>query len=340
MLKQDRHKSLPIIGMTHGDINGIGYEIILKTLSDNRIMDSFIPIIYGQSKVFSYYKKNFGMEDISYHLIRDVHQAQPGRINILNHTDEELKVDPGISTEVAGRASFEALKLAANDLYSGNIDALVTAPINKNNIQSEHFKFTSQKSYISSFYKGYDPLMLMVWNKLRVGSVTNHIAVKDVSQAISKDLIYNKIIVFNKTLKTDFGINCPRIAVMSLNPHNGDSGLYGKEEIEIIVPTIKKVQEDGLLVFGPYSADGFFGSASWLKFDGILCMYHDQAMTPFKVLAIDGGVNYTAGLPVIRTAPDHGTGYDIANKNLADPSSFRHAIYLALDIMNNRKEQD
>ena len=201
-------------------------------------------------------------------------------------------------------------------------------------------KFTRQKSYISSFYKGYDPLMLMVWNKLRVGSVTNHIAVKDVSQAISKDLIYNKIIVFNKTLKTDFGINCPRIAVMSLNPHNGDSGLYGKEEIEIIVPTIKKVQEDGLLVFGPYSADGFFGSASWLKFDGILCMYHDQAMTPFKVLAIDGGVNYTAGLPVIRTAPDHGTGYDIANKNLADPSSFRHAIYLALDIMNNRKEQD
>ncbi|MBR4155210.1 MAG: 4-hydroxythreonine-4-phosphate dehydrogenase PdxA [Bacteroidales bacterium] len=340
MFAQKDSERLPVIGITQGDINGIGYEIILKTLCDSRIFDSFIPVIYGQSKVFSYYKKNFNMEELSYALIREARQAQPGRINIINHTDSELKIEPGISTEIAGKASFEALKLAVDDLYKNNIDALVTAPVNKGNIQSEHFQFSSQKKYINSYCPEYTPLMLMVSNGLRVGSVTNHVSLKDVSKIITKDLVVSKLEVFNKTLQKDFGIVSPRIAVMGLNPHYGDGGLYGKEEIDTIIPAIKEVREKGLVVFGPFSADGFFGSAAWLKYDGVLCMFHDQAMVPFKTLAVDGGVNFTAGLPVIRTAPDHGTGYDIANKNIADPNSFRHAIYLAIDVLRNRTSKE
>lgn len=336
MLIQKGSKRLPVIGITQGDINGIGYEIILKTLCDSRIFDSFIPIVYGQSKVFSYYKKNFNMEDLSYSLIRDTHQAQPGRINFINHTDEELKIEPGISTDIAGKASFDALKLAVDDLYKHNIDALVTAPVNKKNIQSEQFHFSSQKKYIQSFCPDCTPLMLMIWNKLKVGSVTNHISLKEVPDNINKDLILNKLDVFVRTLQQDFNITHPRIAVMGLNPHFGDGGLYGREEIDIIIPAIKDAKEKGQLVFGPFSADGFFGSAAWIKYDGILCMYHDQAMIPFKTLAVDGGVNFTAGLPVIRTAPDHGIGYDIANRNIANPDSFRHAIYLAIDVLKNR----
>lgn len=339
MLKDKDHKELPVIGITQGDINGIGYEIILKTLSDSRIFDSFVPVIYGQSKVFSYYKKNFGMEELSYNVVRDCRQVQAGRINIINHTDEELKIEPGISTDIAGKASFDALKLAVDDLYKNNIDALVTAPINKKSIQSKDFNFTSQKEYISSFCKDRAPLMLMVWNKLRIGSITNHIPLKDVPNNITKDIILNKLDVFTKTLQQDFGISHPRIAVMGLNPHIGEGGFYGREDIDIISPAVKEARDKGLLVFGPYSADGFFGCAAWLKYDGILCMYHDQAMIPFKVLAVDGGVNFTAGLPVIRTAPDHGTGYDIANRNIANPDSFRHSIFLAIDIMKNRNNQ-
>ena len=336
MLIQKDFNRLPIVGITQGDINGIGYEIILKTLCDSRVLESFTPVIYGQSKVFSYYKKNFNMEELSYAVIRDIRQAQEGRINIINHTDSELKIEPGISTEVAGKASFEALRLAVNDLYRNNIDVLVTAPVNKKNIQSEQFHFSSQKKYISSFCPEYTPLMLMIWNKLRIGSVTNHISLKEVPGMINKDLIVSKLEVFNKTLQRDFNISHPRFAVMGLNPHFGDGGLYGREELDMIIPAIKEAREKGMLVFGPFSADGFFGSAAWLKYDGILCMYHDQAMIPFKTLAVDGGVNFTAGLPIIRTAPDHGTGYDIANKNIADPDSFRHAIYLAIDVMKNR----
>ncbi|MBR6775172.1 MAG: 4-hydroxythreonine-4-phosphate dehydrogenase PdxA [Bacteroidales bacterium] len=339
MLVQKDSKKLPVIGITQGDINGIGYEIILKTLCDSRIFESFTPIVYGQSKVFSYYKKNFNMEELSYTLIRDPRQAQPGRINFINHTDSELKIEPGIPTETAGKAAFDALKIAVDDLYKKNIDALVTAPVNKKSIQSDKFKYSSQLKYISSFCPEITPLMMMVWNKLRIGSVTNHVALKDVPSIINKELILNKLEVFNKTLQNDFNIQYPRIAVMGLNPHFGDGGLYGSEDIDTIVPAIKEACDKNILVFGPFSADGFFGSAAWLKYDGILCMYHDQAMIPFKTLAVDGGVNFTAGLPIIRTAPDHGTGYDIANRNIADPNSFRHAINLAIDVLRNRNSE-
>ena len=329
--------SLPRIGITQGDINGIGYEVILKVLCDSRIFEAFTPIVYGQSKVFSYYKKNFGMEEMSYTVIRDASQAQPKRINIINHTDEELKVEPGFSTPVAGKASFAALKLATNDLRTGLIDALVTAPINKSNIISEQFQFKGQTDYIKSFFPENEYITLLVNHQMRIGFVTNHIPLREVPQAINKELIIKKLKLMHNSLINDFNIVAPKIAVLGLNPHAGDNNIMGSEEQEIIKPAIEVVKEQGVLAFGPFPADGFFGSDAWLKYDGILSMYHDQGLTPFRVLAVDGGVSFTAGLPVVRTSTTHGTGYDIANKNIADPDAMRHAIFLAIDILNNRR---
>ncbi len=336
MTPQFKTSNLPKIGITQGDINGIGYEVILKVLSDSRVLDSFIPIIYGQSKVFSYYKKNFGMEEMSYTVIRDASQAQPKRINIINHTDEELKVEPGFSTPIGGKASFAALKLATNDLRNGLIDAMVTAPINKSNIQSEQYKFNGQTDYIKSFFPENEYITLLVWENLRIGFVTNHIPLKDVPHSINKDLIIKKLKLINNTLVKDFNIVAPKIAVLGLNPHAGDNSIMGSEEKEIIQPAMEVAKSQGILAFGPFPADGFFGSDAWRKYDGILSMYHDQGLTPFRVLAIDGGVSFTGGLPVVRTSTTHGTGYDIANKNIADPEAMRHAIFLAIDILHNR----
>lgn len=337
MTPQVKTSNLPRIGITQGDINGIGYEVILKVLSDTRILDSFIPIVYGQSKVFSYYKKNFGMEEMSYTVIRDASQAQPKRINIINHTDEELKVEPGFSTPVAGKASFAALKLATNDLRNGLIDAMVTAPINKSNIQSDQYKFNGQTDFIKSYFPESEYITLLVWDKLRIGFVTNHIPLKEVPKLITKELIIKKLNLIHKSLINDFNIVAPKIAVLGLNPHAGDNNIMGSEEKEIIQPAMEVAKSQGVMAFGPFPADGFFGSDAWRKYDGILSMYHDQGLTPFRVLAVDGGVSFTAGLPVVRTSTTHGTGYDIANKNIADPDAFRHAIYLAIDILNNRR---
>ena len=328
--------NLPKIGLTQGDINGIGYEVILKVLADSRIFDSFIPIVYGQSKVFSYYKKNFGMEDMSYAVIRDASQAQARRINIINHTDEELKLEPGFSTATAGKASFAALKMATNDLRNGIIDAMVTAPINKSNIQSEQFKFKGQTDYIKSFFPDNEYITILVNHQMRIGFVTNHIPLKDVPAYINKDLIIKKLKLINNTLIKDFNIVAPKIAVLGLNPHASDNNVMGSEERDIIQPAMEIAKSQGVMTFGPFPADGFFGSDAWRKYDGILSMYHDQGLTPFRVLAVDGGVSFTAGLPVVRTSTIHGTGYDIANKNIADPDAMRHAIYLAIDILNNR----
>lgn len=332
-------KRLPIIGITQGDINGIGYEVIIKVLSDSRIFESFTPVIYGQSKVFSYYKKRFGLEEMSYAVIRDISGVQAGRINIINHTDEELKIEVGVSTHTADEAAAAALKLAMDDLLKGDIDAMVTAPINKRSIKSDSFKYSGNNEFVSSFFKDHKALMLMVWEKLRVGTVTNHIPVKDISGAISKELILSKLQIINKTLKEDFGIDAPKIAVLALNPHSGEDGVLGQEERDIIIPAINEATGSGITAFGPYAADGFFGAASWTKFDGVLSMYHDQGLIPFKTLAIDGGVNFTAGLPVITTSPAHGTAYDIAGKGTATPDSFRHAIFIALDIIKERRQK-
>ncbi|MBO4574010.1 MAG: 4-hydroxythreonine-4-phosphate dehydrogenase PdxA [Bacteroidales bacterium] len=336
MVPVNKSFGLPKIGITQGDINGIGYEVILKVLADSRILDSFIPIVYGQSKVFSYYKKNFGMEEMSYTVIRDASQAQPKRINIINHTDEELKIEPGFSTPLAGKASFAALKLAVNDLRNGLIDAMVTAPINKANIQSDQFKFKGQTDFIKSFYPDNEYITILVWDKLRIGFVTNHIPLREVPSAINTGLIVKKLKLMHNSLIKDFNIPAPKIAVLGLNPHASDHGLMGNEDNDIIRPAIEQVKNSGILAFGPFPADGFFGSDAWLKYDGILSMYHDQGLIPFRVLAVDGGVSFTAGLPVVRTSTTHGTGYDIANKNIADPDALRHAIFLAIDILNNR----
>lgn len=336
MVSVNKSFGLPKIGITQGDINGIGYEVILKVLADSRILDSFIPIVYGQSKVFSYYKKNFGMEEMSYTVIRDASQAQPKRINIINHTDEELKIEPGFSTPLAGKASFAALKLAVNDLHKGLIDAMVTAPINKANIQSDQFKFKGQTDFIKSFYPDNEYITILVWDKLRIGFVTNHIPLREVPSAINTGLIVKKLKLMHNSLIKDFSIPVPKIAVLGLNPHASDHGLMGNEDDDIIRPAMEQVRNSGILAFGPFPADGFFGSDAWLKYDGILSMYHDQGLIPFRVLAVDGGVSFTAGLPVVRTSTTHGTGYDIANKNIADPDAMRHAIFLAIDILNNR----
>jgi len=336
MLPQNKTQNLPKIGITQGDINGIGYEVIIKVLSDSRMMESFIPIIYGQSRVFSYYKKNFGFEDLTYNVIRDASQAQPKRINIINHTDEELKIEPGMSTPVAGMASVAALKMAVEDLRNGVIDAMVNAPVNKANIQSEDFKFHGQTEYISSFYPYGDGLAMMVCGSLRIALATNHISLKEVPYVLTRDLLIKKLGILNKTLINDFNIVAPRIAVLSLNPHSGDNGLIGTEETLMIKPSMNVAKSHGILAFGPFSAYGFFGTGAWRRYDAVLAMYHDQGSVPFKVLANDGGVSFTAGLPVIRTAPTHGTGYDIANRNMADPDSFRHAIFLAIDVLKNR----
>ena len=337
MTPQLKTSNLPKIGITHGDINGIGYEVILKVLADSRILESFIPIVYGQSKVFSYYKKNFGMEEMSYAVIRDASQAQPRRINIINHTDEELKVEPGFSTAIAGKASIAALKMATNDLRNGIIDAMVTAPVNKSNMLSEQFKFKGQTDYLKSFYPDNEYITLLVSHQMRIGFVTNHIPLKDVPGTINKELIIKKLLLINKSLINDFKIDAPKIAVLGLNPHASDGNIMGTEERDIIQPAIEVAKQQGVMAFGPFPADGFFGSDAWRKYDGILSMYHDQGLTPFRVLAVDGGVSFTGGLPVVRTSTTHGTGYDIANKNIADPEAMRHAIYLAIDILNNRR---
>lgn len=326
------------VGITHGDINGIGYEVIIKTFTDNRLLELFTPIIYGHSKVASYHRKHTPAGDIAFNLIKEIRQANPRRVNIINCTDNDLKIDLGQSTTQAGDAAFMALEMAVQDLKAGNIDVLVTAPINKQNIQSASFDFPGHTEYLSACFGNQEPLMLMVWNDLRVGTVTGHMPLRQVPDAIDQQTLLKKLGVLNESLKQDFNLRKPRIAVLGLNPHAGDGGLLGKEEKECIIPAMEKAMEEGILVFGPFPADGFFGSASWKKYDAVLAMYHDQGLTAFKSIAFDGGVNFTAGLPVVRTSPAHGTAYEIAGQNQASAEAFRQAIYLAVDVFRSRTE--
>ena len=325
------------VGISQGDINGISYEIMIKSFLDNRIFDEFTPVVFGMSKVASYHRKTLNINDFSFNIIKRPDQANPKRANIINCHEEEVKIDLGKSTEIAGEMSLLSLECAVKSLKNKEIDVLVTAPINKENIQSEKFHFPGHTEYLAREFETENYLMLMVSNNLRIGSVTGHIPIKNVSGELSEELIYNKINILNETLKKDFAIRKPTIAVLSLNPHAGDKGLIGNEDTEIIAPAIQKAFDAGILVFGPYPADGFFGTSNYQKFDGILAMYHDQAMIPFKTLSFDTGVNFTAGLPIVRTSPAHGTAYDIAGKNLASPASFRQALYLAIDIFKNRQ---
>ncbi len=324
------------IGITQGDVNGIGYEVIMKALQDMEIIEDLTPIIYGSPKAAAYHRKALNVAGFSLNNINDAEEAHPKRINIITCGDDNIKVELGKSSEAAGQAAFAALEAAVRDLSDGKIDAVVTAPINKKNIQSESFNFPGHTEYLEQAAQA-PALMLLVAGKLRVGVVAGHVPIAKVAQFITADKILSKLRILNRSLKQDFNIDGPRIAVLGLNPHSGDHGLLGEEEETVIAPAIAKAQEEGICAMGPYPADGLFGSDSLGKFDAILAMYHDQGLAPFKALAFTSGVNFTAGLPIIRTSPDHGTAYDIAGMDKADPTSMREAIYLAMDVVRNRR---
>jgi 4-hydroxythreonine-4-phosphate dehydrogenase len=327
------------IGITQGDINGISYEVILKTLEDNRICELCTPIVYGSPKVAAYHRKMLNL-NVNLNIINKAEEAQEKKSNIINCCNDEIKVEVGQSTPQAGEAAFKALEKATRDLKEGKIDVLVTAPINKNNIQSENFSFPGHTEYLENIFgeKG-DALMILANESLRIAVATGHVPINKVSESLTKENILNKIKQFNKSLVEDFGIFKPRIAVLGLNPHAGDKGVIGSEEEEIIAPAVKQALDEGIICFGPLPADGFFGSNGQASYDGILAMYHDQGLIPFKTIAMDNGVNFTAGLSVVRTSPDHGTAYDLAGKNMASENSFRQALYMALDIYKNRNNK-
>ncbi|MEI6455903.1 MAG: 4-hydroxythreonine-4-phosphate dehydrogenase PdxA [bacterium] len=328
------------VGITHGDVNGVSYEIIIKTLQDQRLLENYTVIVYGSSKVASYHRKTLNINDFNFNLVKKADMAHPRRPNIINIHDEEIKIDLGKSTSIAGELSYLSLEAASEDLLKNNIDVIVTAPINKKNIQSQNFAFPGHTEYFAKKFNTNDVLMLMVNNKFRIGMVTGHIPVSKVSENLSEDLILRKLHILHQSLKRDFGVVRPRIAVLALNPHAGDDGLIGTEDKTILQPAIQRAYDQNILAFGPYPSDGFFGAATFRNFDGILAMYHDQGMIPFKLMSFEEGVNFTAGLPVIRTAPAHGTAYDLAGKNEASPEAFRNALYMACDIFANRQEYD
>ncbi len=328
------------VAITHGDTNGIGYEVILKTFADPEIFELCTPIIYGSPKVAAYHKKLLGL-NTQFSIIDNAAEAKEGRLNMLATFDEEVKVEFGESSVMAGEAALKALDRAMTDFRSEYYDVLVTAPINKKNIQSDLFHFHGHTEYIEDCVgEGNKALMILTNGSLRVALVTTHLAIKDVAGAITKEAIIEKATILHKSLKRDFRISNPRIAVLALNPHAGDSGVIGDEEQTTIIPAIEELAEQGIQAFGPYPADGFFGSGQYDKFDAVLAMYHDQGLAPFKTLAVEDGVNYTAGLPIVRTSPDHGTAYDIAGKCVADENSFRQAVYMAIDIFRNRIDYD
>jgi 4-hydroxythreonine-4-phosphate dehydrogenase len=327
-----------VVGISQGDINGISYEVIIKSLMDNRIFDFCIPVVYGSAKVAAYHRKALNIANFSFNNIKSADDANIKRANIINCLDDNVRVELGKSTEIAGESSLISLEHAVKDLKDGKIDVLITAPINKDNVQSEKFNFPGHTEYLTKESESKDSLMLMVSENLKVGVVTTHLPISKVSEAITEELIIEKLRIMNKSLIQDFRIRKPKIAVLGLNPHAGDNGLLGTEEVDVIIPAIKKAKDEGMLALGPYPADGFFGSDNFNKFDAVLAMYHDQGLTPFKALAFNSGVNYTAGLDFIRTSPGHGTAYEIAGIGKASEISFRNAIYLACDNFRNRSE--
>ena len=325
------------VGVSIGDPNGIGMEVIIKTFMDNRMMQMCTPIVYASSKTASFHRKALGINDFSFNFIKTAEQANPKNANLINVWEEEIVIELGKDTQTGGKYALKSFEAALKDLKEGKIDVLVTAPLNKHNIPSEKSKFIGHTEFLTNYFAAQDHLMMMVGDELRIATVTGHIPLSEVASTLSTQKIENKAKIFLKSLTEDFGIRKPKIALLGLNPHAGDNGLLGKEEETIILPAINNLKNEGHLVYGPFGADGFFGSGNFTKFDGILSMYHDQGLVPFKTLAFENGVNFTAGLSVVRTSPDHGTAYDIAGKNCANEQSFRSAVYLAVDIFNQRK---
>lgn len=331
---QKDHK--PIIGITQGDINGISYEIILKSLKEYVSLEKLTPVIYGSPKVAAYFKKVFEIEDIELMHVPSVDHIDRNAINIINCTNNKVKVEIGKSTDLAGEAAFDALKTSLEDIKKHKLDALITAPINKANIKLAGFEFTGHTDYYKNAFNAEDVLMLMICDELKITLVSEHIPVKDISAFLTKEKVLSKLRLLKHTLQRDFCIAQPRIAVLGLNPHCGDNGVIGNEDDTIIYPAIEEAQKENILAFGPFSADGFFGYESFVEYDAVLAMYHDQGLTPFKLLAKGGGTNFTAGLPIVRTSPAHGTAYEIAGRNQASIKSFIDTIDWTTKIIRNR----
>lgn len=330
----------PVVAITAGDINGVGYEIIIKGLHDPHIAEICCPIVYGNLKVARQHAQTMDEEyrQIQWHVIQDVHQAKPGRVNIVECYPDTTPVQLGVSTAEAGKAALASLERACQDIKAGGVDVLVTAPINKENIQSDGFRYSGHTEYLTEqFGHDHKSLMMMVSDVMRVALVCNHTPIAKVAEQITEERILSKLTVLNESLKADFRVRKPRIAVLALNPHAGDNGLIGTEEQTVIAPAVEKANAQGIWAFGPYSADGFFGSGKFTHFDAVLAMYHDQGLAPFKTLDMNG-VNYTAGLEIVRTSPDHGTAYNLAGKNTASAESFQHALYMAIDLVATRRE--
>jgi len=329
----------PVIGISVGDLNGIGTELIIKTFSDHRLLELCTPLIFGSNKLINFYRKSIPEINLNYQNTKDYTRIAPKQVNIYNCWEEELAITPGQLTDIGGSYAIKSLVTAVEALRDKKIQGLVTAPIHKKNTQSPSFDFTGHTPYLKHAFNANDVLMLMVSDNFRVGLVTEHVPVKDITRYITREAITSKLNILRDSLIKDFGIDKPRIAVLGLNPHAGDEGLIGKEDEEIIKPAIKDAKHS-MLVFGPYSADAFFARGYHARFDAVLAMYHDQGLIPFKSLSTGEGVNYTAGLPMVRTSPDHGTAFDIAGKNKADTSSFISAIYTTIDIIRNRQEYE
>lgn len=325
------------VGISIGDVNGIGPEVVIKSLNDNRLLLDCTPIVYASTKTISYHKKAIGEHDFAYQSCRDASEAQNRKVNIVNVWNDELPFELGVGNEMSGKMAFQSLEKACEDLASGKIDVLVTAPISKEAISKAGFQFPGHTEYLAHMAGMDEALMMMVSGNLRVALVTTHVPLKDVSSTLTKERIYQKIKALDASLKKDFGIQRPKIAVFGLNPHASENGKMGSEESDVIIPAINQAKGDDIFAFGPFPADGFFGSSMRSNFDAVLAMYHDQGLTAFKALAFEDGVNYTAGLPIVRTSPDHGTAFDIAGKGVANAQSTRSAIYLAMDIFKTRK---
>ncbi|MDA0195091.1 MAG: 4-hydroxythreonine-4-phosphate dehydrogenase PdxA [Bacteroidetes bacterium] len=331
---------LPVVGISIGDLNGIGPEVILKTFTDQRLLKFVIPVIYASHQVISFYRKRLDIENFNYHQAKNLDEINPKKVNVIGCWDKEVEIKPGEINNDGGKYAAISLIKAASDLKAGQIQALITAPIHKKNIQSEDFNFPGHTEFLTKYFDAEETLMTLISEKLRVGVVTGHIPLKNVADNITKDRLGKKIGVMEKSLMSDFGIQKPKIAVLGLNPHAGDDGLLGNEEERVISPVVEEFKKSGKLIFGPFSADGFFGALNYQKYDGVLAMYHDQGLIPFKTLSFQNGVNYTVGLPVIRTSPDHGTAHGIAGKGIADETSFREAVLLAVGIINQRIGMD
>lgn len=331
-------KSKLVIGISIGDINGVGAEVTMKALQDNRLHKLITPVIYGHGKVLTYYKKALGLDEFNFMQIRNIEEVHHKKVNAINVTQECPEIIPGVETVDAGKMALAALDYAIEDLRKGHVDALVTAPLNKNNIHTPENGFIGHTEHLAKAFGVSKSLMFMVAEDMRVGLVTAHVPLKDVTSLITQENIREKINLMMASLSNDFGIIKPKIAVLGLNPHAGEDGLLGKEEEEIIQPVVREFKEKGALVFGPYPSDGFFGLMHHKKFDGVLAMYHDQGLIPFKTLSFDTGVNFTAGLPIVRTSPDHGTAYNIAGKNQADEGSMRAALFQAYEILKRKHD--